>query len=285
MTSTARERRTDAAALLVASAASQQNGRALSATSTVRAVCLPGEDGSDPGRFGFPNVPAQRHSATGLGKRRANDPPEPRPDFPCRKSNVVRDLRPGRVPRLALVRPARSRRGSLPAFSIMSRMVMRASLERQCLSPAAEDSHTFARCRDLLRQDPVQAADRADLREKLRGGGGGVVFTTIQKLMPAESGDRNAVLSDRRNIVVIADEAHRSQYDFIDGFARHMGDALPQSSLAAFNETCTWRNVERRARIDVRLETLEQWLPSLAVAPEDRRVVVGDARFEHDAGA
>jgi type I restriction enzyme, R subunit len=96
---------------------------------------------------------------------------------------------------------------------------------------------TFARCRDLLRQDPVQAADRADLREKLRVGGGGVVFTTIQKFMPAESGDRNAVLSDRRNIVVIADEAHRSQYDFIDGFARHMRDALPAASFVGFTGT------------------------------------------------
>jgi type I restriction enzyme R subunit len=96
---------------------------------------------------------------------------------------------------------------------------------------------TFARCRDLLRQDPVQAADRADLREKLRVGGGGVVFTTIQKFMPAESGDRNAVLSDRRNIVVIADEAHRSQYDFIDGFARHMRDALPGASFVGFTGT------------------------------------------------
>jgi type I restriction enzyme R subunit len=96
---------------------------------------------------------------------------------------------------------------------------------------------TFARCRDLLRQDPVQAEDRADLRAKLRVAGGGVVFTTIQKFMPAESGDRNAVLSDRRNIVVIADEAHRSQYDFIDGFARHMRDALPQASFVGFTGT------------------------------------------------
>jgi type I restriction enzyme R subunit len=96
---------------------------------------------------------------------------------------------------------------------------------------------TFARCHDLLRQDPVQAADRADLREKLRVAGGGVVFTTIQKFLPDEKGDRNAVLSDRRNIVVIADEAHRSQYDFIDGFARHMRDALPQASFVGFTGT------------------------------------------------
>ena len=55
--------------------------------------------------------------------------------------------------------------------------------------------------------------------------------------MPAEQGDRNAVLSDRRNIVVIADEAHRSQYDFIDGFARHMRDALPRASFVGFTGT------------------------------------------------
>ncbi|MDP2324681.1 MAG: type I restriction endonuclease, partial [Gammaproteobacteria bacterium] len=86
---------------------------------------------------------------------------------------------------------------------------------------------TFARCRELLRQPPVQAADRGDLRVKLSVASGGVVFTTIQKFFPEERGDRHPVLSDRRNIVVIADEAHRSQYDFIDGFARHMRDALP----------------------------------------------------------
>jgi len=96
---------------------------------------------------------------------------------------------------------------------------------------------TFARCRDLLRQASVQAADRADLREKLRVGSGGVVFTTIQKFFPEEKGDRHPVLSERRNIVVIADEAHRSQYDFIDGFARHMRDALPHASFIGFTGT------------------------------------------------
>jgi len=96
---------------------------------------------------------------------------------------------------------------------------------------------TFARCRDLLRQPPVQAADRADLREKLKVASGGVVFTTIQKFFPEEKGDRHPVLSERRNIVVIADEAHRSQYDFIDGFARHMRDALPNASFIGFTGT------------------------------------------------
>ena len=96
---------------------------------------------------------------------------------------------------------------------------------------------TFARCRDLLRQPPAQAENRADLRAKLRVASGGVVFTTIQKFFPEEKGDRQAVLSDRRNIVVIADEAHRSQYDFIDGFARHMRDALPHASFIGFTGT------------------------------------------------
>jgi type I restriction enzyme R subunit len=96
---------------------------------------------------------------------------------------------------------------------------------------------TFARCRDLLRQPPVQASDRADLRQKLSVASGGVVFTTIQKFFPEEKGDRLLALSTRRNIVVIADEAHRSQYDFIDGFARHMRDALPKASFIGFTGT------------------------------------------------
>jgi type I restriction enzyme R subunit len=96
---------------------------------------------------------------------------------------------------------------------------------------------TFARCADLLRQPPAQAADREDMRQKLSVGSGGVVFTTLQKFLPDEKGDRHPVLSERRNIVVIADEAHRSQYDFIDGFAAHLRDALPNASFIGFTGT------------------------------------------------
>ena len=96
---------------------------------------------------------------------------------------------------------------------------------------------TFSRCQDLLRQPPVQAESRADLRKKLSVASGGVVFTTIQKFFPEERGDTYPTLSERRNIVVIADEAHRSQYDFIDGFARHMRDALPNASFVGFTGT------------------------------------------------
>src|SRR5437867_8848326 len=96
---------------------------------------------------------------------------------------------------------------------------------------------TFSRCQELLRQPPVQAESRADLRAKLKVSAGGVVFTTIQKFLPEEKGDRHPLLSDRRNVVVIADEAHRSQYDFIDGFAKHMRDALPNASFIGFTGT------------------------------------------------
>ncbi len=96
---------------------------------------------------------------------------------------------------------------------------------------------TFSRCKDLLRQPPVQAESRAHLRELLSVEAGGVVFTTLQKFFPEEKGDRHPTLSDRRNIVVVADEAHRSQYDFIDGYARHMRDALPNASFIGFTGT------------------------------------------------
>ncbi len=134
---------------------------------------------------------------------------------------------------------------------------------------------TFSRCQDLLRQPPVQAESRAHLRQLLSVQAGGVIFTTIQKFLPdvgagpracpdntgahagahtgaplrvcPDTGQPQGVvgqpqgvaptLSNRTNIVVIADEAHRSQYDFIDGFARHMREALPHASFIAFTGT------------------------------------------------
>jgi len=96
---------------------------------------------------------------------------------------------------------------------------------------------TFCRCQELLRQEPQQAKSRTHLRKLLQVAAGGVVFTTIQKFMPDESGDTFPLLSDRRNIIVIADEAHRSQYDFIDGLAKHLRDALPKASFIGFTGT------------------------------------------------
>lgn len=103
---------------------------------------------------------------------------------------------------------------------------------------------TFSKCSELIRQTPKQAQDRDDLKKLLSVASGGVVFTTIQKFMPASAKatagkppEKYPMLSDRHNIVVIADEAHRSQYDFIDGFARHMHDALPNASFIGFTGT------------------------------------------------
>ncbi|MEN6553877.1 MAG: type I restriction endonuclease subunit R [Methanobacterium sp.] len=95
---------------------------------------------------------------------------------------------------------------------------------------------TFKASQNVLRQEPVQADSREHLQELLQVASGGIVFTTIQKFLP-EKGTEYPTLSERRNIVVIADEAHRSQYDFIDGFARHMRDALPNASFIGFTGT------------------------------------------------
>jgi type I restriction enzyme R subunit len=95
----------------------------------------------------------------------------------------------------------------------------------------------FQRCHELLGQLPQQAASVSDLRIRLQVASGGVVFTTIQKFNAGEKGARMPLLSDRPNIVVVADEAHRSQYDLIDGFARNLRDALPNASFIGFTGT------------------------------------------------
>ena len=96
---------------------------------------------------------------------------------------------------------------------------------------------TFSACHELLRQNAGPGRGPRPGRELLKVASGGVVFTTIQKFLPEAKGEQYPLLSDRRNIVVIADEAHRSQYDFIDGFARHMRDALPNASFIGFTGT------------------------------------------------
>jgi type I restriction enzyme R subunit len=114
---------------------------------------------------------------------------------------------------------------------------------------------TFAASKQLLRQEPVQAEDRNQLKELLKVGSGGVVFTTIQKFQP-DNGNVYELLSNRENIVVIADEAHRTQYGFkaktiddknekgdvigkkiVYGFAKYMRDALPNATYLGFTGT------------------------------------------------
>ena len=94
----------------------------------------------------------------------------------------------------------------------------------------------FQRCHETLGQMPIQAESREHLRELLNRARGGVIFTTIHKFATEKDSAKKA-LSERRNIVVIADEAHRSQYDLIDGFARDMRDAVPHASFIGFTGT------------------------------------------------
>ncbi|MDP8217693.1 MAG: HsdR family type I site-specific deoxyribonuclease, partial [Candidatus Theseobacter exili] len=109
---------------------------------------------------------------------------------------------------------------------------------------------TFAGCSGLLRQEPVQAKERKDIKELLKTSGGGIVFTTIQKFFPDDGSEAYEVLSERKNIVVIADEAHRSHYGFklkvrekngeaihAYGFAKYLRDALPNASFIGFTAT------------------------------------------------
>jgi type I restriction enzyme R subunit len=96
---------------------------------------------------------------------------------------------------------------------------------------------TFARCAELLRQEPEQAESADHLKRLLSVAAGGVVFTTIQKFLADEDSGGFPKLTDRRNVVVIADEAHRSQYDFIDGFARRLREALPNATFIGFTGT------------------------------------------------
>ena len=109
---------------------------------------------------------------------------------------------------------------------------------------------TFVANRGLLRQEPVQAESREGLKKLLKTAGGGIVFTTIQKFFPIDGGETYDLLSERKNIVVIADEAHRSQYGFAArtvfkdeeaithyGNAKYLRDALPNASFIGFTGT------------------------------------------------
>jgi type I restriction enzyme R subunit len=107
---------------------------------------------------------------------------------------------------------------------------------------------TFSMCRDLLRQTPQQAGDREELRKLLDRPSGGVIFTTLQKFSPETGATAYPLLTDRRNVIVIADEAHRCQYgfkakierktsDISYGFAKYLRDALPNASFIGFTGT------------------------------------------------
>lgn len=171
---------------------------------------------------------------------------------------------------------------------------------------------TFTNCQQLLRQEPQKAENRQNLRELLKVASGGIVFTTIQKFMPMQTdivqngnevnepsveyiGADIQALSERKNIVVVADEAHRSQYDFIDGFAKHLRDALPHATFIGFTGTpieTTDKNTQAVFGNYVDIYDIQQAVDDKATVPifyesrlakvhfeEDEKVTI-DAEFE-----
>lgn len=161
---------------------------------------------------------------------------------------------------------------------------------------------TFTNCQQLLRQEPQQAEDRRHLRTLLSVASGGIVFTTIQKFMPVDSdiippdnvvqeasveyiGADIKALSERKNIVVIADEAHRSQYDFIDGFAKHLRDALPHASFIGFTGTpieSTDRNTQAVFGNYVDIYDIQQAVNDRATVPIFYESRLAKVHFEED---
>lgn len=161
---------------------------------------------------------------------------------------------------------------------------------------------TFTNCQQLLRQEPQQAEDRRHLRTLLSVASGGIVFTTIQKFMPVDSdivspdnvvqepsveyiGADIKALSERKNIVVIADEAHRSQYDFIDGFAKHLRDALPNASFIGFTGTpieSTDRNTQAVFGNYVDIYDIQQAVNDRATVPIFYESRLAKVHFEED---
>ncbi|XXS71424.1 type I restriction endonuclease subunit R [Sorangium sp. So ce131] len=170
---------------------------------------------------------------------------------------TVRATRPGGDRKVGVVWHTQGSGKSLTMTFYAGKVVLHPAMENPTLVVITDRNDlddqlfgTFGRCHDLLRQKPVQARDRSHLRELLQVAAGGVVFTTVQKFLPEEKGDKFPELSARRNVVVIADEAHRSQYGFksklvktkeggylVPGFAQHMRDALPNASFIGFTGT------------------------------------------------
>ena len=158
--------------------------------------------------------------------------------------STIRAANPGGDKRIGVVWHTQGSGKSLTMAFFTGRVVLHKDLENPTIVVITDRNDlddqlfgTFSRCHELLRQQPIQAQSRDHLRELLTTASGGVIFTTVQKFFPTDTERAHPLLTDRRNVILIADEAHRSQYDFIDGFARHMRDALPNASFIGFTGT------------------------------------------------
>jgi type I restriction enzyme R subunit len=158
--------------------------------------------------------------------------------------STIRAAKPGGDKRIGVVWHTQGSCKSLTMAFFTGRVVLHKDLENPTIVVITDRNDlddqlfgTFSRCHELLRQQPIQAQSRDHLRELLTTASVGVIFTTVQKFFPTDTERAHPLLTDRRNVILIADEAHRSQYDFIDGFARHMRDALPNASFIGFTGT------------------------------------------------
>ncbi|WDM58730.1 type I restriction endonuclease subunit R [Pseudomonas sp. NEEL19] len=176
---------------------------------------------------------------------------------------VVSASRPGGTHKGGVVWHTQGSGKSITMTCFAARVMQEAAMENPTIVVVTDRNDldgqlfgVFSLSQDLLREQPVQALTRGDLREKLvNRPSGGIVFATIQKFMPGEDEDSFPVLSTRSNIVVVADEAHRTQYGFSAslkvpdlkvaeasaryqvGYAQHLRDALPNATFVAFTGT------------------------------------------------
>lgn len=171
---------------------------------------------------------------------------------------VVQASRPGGTHKGGVVWHTQGSGKSITMTCFAARVMQEAAMENPTVVVITDRNDldgqlfgVFSLSQDLLREQPVQANTRQDLRAKLSNRpSGGIVFATIQKFMLGEDEDTFPALSDRSNIVVIADEAHRTQYGFDaklkgkpgeeryqSGYAQHLRDALPNATFVAFTGT------------------------------------------------
>jgi type I restriction enzyme R subunit len=158
-------------------------------------------------------------------------------------SNAEKSTKPDSDHRIGVVWHTQGSGKSLSMMFLAGKLVIDPQLENPTIIVITDRNDlddqlfgTFGNCKDLLRQDPVQADSRDNLQGLLQRNAGGIIFTTNAKFFP-ETGNNYPLLSERSNIIVMADEAHRSQYNFIDGFAKHIRQALPNASFIGFTGT------------------------------------------------
>ena len=169
---------------------------------------------------------------------------------------VIAASRPGGNQEGGIVWHTQGSGKSITMTCVVARVMRESAMENPTIVVISDrnDLHgqlfgVFSQSQELLRELPVQGETRQDLRAKLANrSSGGIVFATIQKFMPGEDEDSFSILSERHNIVVITDEAHRTQYGFEAkfkgdakgyhvGYAQRLRDALPNATFVVFSGT------------------------------------------------